>query len=202
MTDDGQAAEDRRAGERYATHRGGEHRSGEHRVGEGPDGGRPGGQHRGEERHDEERDRAGDPSHNSGGSASHPSRPAFSRVRPHPTDDGVVGTYVHSYDRPRQQYQPQVPAMRPAQDPPAGYSSGYSATPIYDALYSEYLRSFRTLPGDRSGEENLGFTAFGTGMHGSSSGRQAPFSSTWQSGSHYSGGRAQAALPPAPRRGL
>ncbi|MEU0525679.1 hypothetical protein ABZ280_18515 [Streptomyces niveus] len=86
--------------------------------------------------------------------------------------------------------------MRPAQDPPAGYSSGYSATPIYDALYSEYLRSFRTLPGDRSGEENLGFTAFGTGMHGSSSGRQAPFSSTWQSGSHYSGERGR-----HPRRG-
>lgn len=92
--------------------------------------------------------------------------------------------------------------MRPAQDSPAGYSSGHSATPIYDALYSEYLRSFRTLPGDRSGEENLGFTAFGTGMHGSSSGRHAPFSGTWQSGRQYPGGRAQAALPPAPRRGL
>ncbi|WP_405800358.1 hypothetical protein [Streptomyces sp. NBC_01506] len=92
--------------------------------------------------------------------------------------------------------------MRPAQDTPAGYSSGYSATPIYDALYSEYLRSFRTLPGDRSGEESLGFTAFGTGMHGSS-GRQAPFTSTWQSGGRqYPAGRAQVALPPAPRRGL
>ncbi|MFD3922483.1 hypothetical protein [Streptomyces sp. NPDC058595] len=182
-------------------HRGGEHRSGEHRVGEGPDGGRPGGQHRGEEHRDEERDHAGDPARTSAGSVPHPSRPAFSRVRPHPTDDGVVGTYVHSYDRPRQQYQPQVPAMRPAQDPPAGYSSAASATPIYDALYSEYLRSFRTLPGDRSGEENLGFTAFGTGMHGSSSGRQAPFSGSWQS-THYAPGRAQAALPPAPRRGL
>ncbi|MET4924357.1 hypothetical protein P3L51_18705 [Streptomyces sp. PSRA5] len=107
---------------------------------------------------------------------------------------------MHSYDRSRQQYQPQVPAMRPAQDPPAGYSSGYSATPIYDALYSEYLRSFRTLPGDRSGEEALGFTAFGTGMQGSSSGQQ--FTSTWQSGRQYSGGRPQMALPPAPRRGL
>lgn len=91
--------------------------------------------------------------------------------------------------------------MRPAQDPPAGYASGYSATPIYDALYSEYLRSFRTLPGDRSGEESLGFTAFGTGMHGSS-GPQSSFTSSWQSGRQYPGGRPQMALPPAPRRGL
>ncbi|MET9469145.1 hypothetical protein ABZY44_31000 [Streptomyces sp. NPDC006544] len=38
-----------------------------------------------------------------------------------------------------------------------------SHTPIYDTLYSEYLRAFRTLPGDRSGEEDLGFTAFSYG---------------------------------------
>ncbi|MCX4785780.1 MULTISPECIES: hypothetical protein [unclassified Streptomyces] len=53
--------------------------------------------------------------------------------------------------------------MRPAQDP----SGGQSHTPIYDALYSEYRRSFRALPGDRSGEENLGFVAFGSGWSGS-----------------------------------
>ncbi|MFF3792559.1 hypothetical protein ACFYXW_21315 [Streptomyces sp. NPDC001981] len=53
--------------------------------------------------------------------------------------------------------------MRPSQDP----SGGQNHTPIYDALYSEYRRSFRALPGDRSGEENLGFVAFGTGMFGS-----------------------------------
>ncbi|MCX4732976.1 hypothetical protein [Streptomyces sp. NBC_01363] len=53
--------------------------------------------------------------------------------------------------------------MRPSQDP----SGGQSHTPIYDALYSEYRRSFRALPGDRSGEENLGFMAFGTGLFGS-----------------------------------
>jgi hypothetical protein len=53
--------------------------------------------------------------------------------------------------------------MRPPQD-----SAGSpSATPIYDALCAEYRRSFRTLPGDRSGEEDLGFTAFGTGPHSS-----------------------------------
>ncbi|MER6101473.1 hypothetical protein ABT115_03780 [Streptomyces sp. NPDC001832] len=53
--------------------------------------------------------------------------------------------------------------MRPPQDP----SGSQSPTPIYDALYSEYRRSFRALPGDRSGEENLGFVAFGTGRLGS-----------------------------------
>ncbi|MEU0373732.1 hypothetical protein ABZ070_26415 [Streptomyces sp. NPDC006283] len=49
-------------------------------------------------------------------------------------------------------------------------SAAHSATPIYDALYSEYLRAFRTLPGDRSGEEDLGFKAFGTGLHSSRGG--------------------------------
>ncbi|MBB0231493.1 hypothetical protein [Streptomyces calidiresistens] len=34
-----------------------------------------------------------------------------------------------------------------------------SATPIYDALCAEYRRLFRTLPGDRSGEEES-FDAF------------------------------------------
>ncbi|MFD5704024.1 hypothetical protein [Streptomyces lasiicapitis] len=54
--------------------------------------------------------------------------------------------------------------MRMAQDT----SGTQSATPIYDALYSEYLRAFRALPGDRTGEEELRFNAFGTrpyGMH-------------------------------------
>ncbi|WP_189858592.1 hypothetical protein [Streptomyces poonensis] len=64
---------------------------------------------------------------------------------------------MHAYDVPRRQsYQP-IPSMRPAQDP----SGPPSATPIYDALYAEWVRSFRALPGDRHGEEELGFTAFG-----------------------------------------
>jgi hypothetical protein len=37
---------------------------------------------------------------------------------------------------------------------------GGSGTPIYDALYSEYRRLFRTLPGDRTGEESLRFNGF------------------------------------------
>ncbi|MET9935785.1 hypothetical protein ABZ054_34310, partial [Streptomyces sp. NPDC006324] len=60
--------------------------------------------------------------------------------------------------------------MRPAPD----VTAGPSPTPIYDALYSEYRRSFRTLPGDRSGEEGLAFRAFGTtpGAGGSGRGRR------------------------------
>ena len=69
---------------------------------------------------------------------------------------------MHTYDVPRRQSLASVPApVRPAQDS----RSGLSATPIYDALYTEYVKSFRSLPGDRSGEEELGFTAFGNIPH-------------------------------------
>lgn len=94
--------------------------------------------------------------------SSHPRRTAISPARPHPTDGGVVGTYVHSYDPSHQRPSP-IPAMRPSQDP----SGGPSQTPIYDALYSEYRRSFRALPGDRSGEEHLGLQGLGAGFFGS-----------------------------------
>ncbi|MGK4580398.1 hypothetical protein [Kitasatospora sp. HPMI-4] len=49
-----------------------------------------------------------------------------------------------------------IPGMRPSYD--AEHPS--SPTPIYDALYSEYRRLFRALPGDRTGEEDLRFTGF------------------------------------------
>ncbi|MFF3318636.1 hypothetical protein ACFYV5_24480 [Streptomyces sp. NPDC003035] len=90
--------------------------------------------------------------------------------------------------------------MRPAQD----VTSGQSATPIYDALYSEFRRSFRALPGDRSGEDDLGFRSFGTpvgsGLYGSGSGqgsRYGTYPTAWSAQHH-----TQAALPPGPRRGL
>ncbi|WP_405829519.1 MULTISPECIES: hypothetical protein [unclassified Streptomyces] len=51
--------------------------------------------------------------------------------------------------------------MRPARDRDS--APAVSHTPIYDTLYSEYLRAFRALPGDRSGEEDLGFTSFSYG---------------------------------------
>ncbi|MBQ0829916.1 hypothetical protein [Streptomyces tagetis] len=94
---------------------------------------------------------------------------------------------------------------------------GPSATPIYDALYAEYVKTFRSLPGDRSGEEELGFTGFGNifrgrggysaysaGAHSARIGQPSP----WQRvGPLVPPGAgplrpAQAALPPAPRRGI
>lgn len=122
---------------------------------------------------------------------------------PHPYAGGVVGTYVHTYDpsRPRPAYQTPIPSMRSAQD--AG--GDHSATPIYDALYSEYRRSFKALPGDRSGEEDLGFTSFGSapyGMHRVGD-RHEPRHNTF-SQLHVTryGGHDPAALPPGPRRGF
>ncbi|CAL9412495.1 hypothetical protein SUDANB15_01674 [Streptomyces sp. enrichment culture] len=88
---------------------------------------------------------------------------------------------MHAYDVPRRQSLASVPAPgRPAQDS----RSGLSATPIYDALYTEYVRSFRALPGDRSGEEDLGFTAFGNIPHGTGPyGGHSPGASVGSSGS-------------------
>ncbi|MFG2575544.1 hypothetical protein [Streptomyces sp. NPDC048481] len=64
---------------------------------------------------------------------------------------------MHTYDVPRPPSYQSIPSARPAQDS----QGGPSATPIYDALYAEYVKTFRSLPGDRSGEDELGFTAFG-----------------------------------------
>ncbi|MFJ5552824.1 hypothetical protein [Streptomyces sp. NPDC093225] len=132
---------------------------------------------------------------------------------------------MHSYDASRpQSYQSHIPSMRPARerDFPGG-----SHTPIYDALCSEYQRAFRALPGDRTGEEDLGFAGFGaltsSGLAGSAwdpwqSWQQVP-SYAGQGGGAYPTGTAgygagrphhaathvpaalPAALPPAPRRG-
>lgn len=106
--------------------------------------------------------------------------------------------------------------MRPSQDP----SAGTSATPIYDALYSEYRRSFRALPGDRSGEENLRFPAFSAGLfasrtplggHASPAGQsrhtgagsvqnQHPGTlGSWQRVGRHAGRPRPAALPPGSR---
>ncbi|MEW1613127.1 MULTISPECIES: hypothetical protein [unclassified Streptomyces] len=107
--------------------------------------------------------------------------------------------------------------MRPSQDP----SVGTSATPIYDALYSEYRRSFRALPGDRSGEENLRFPAFGAGLfasraplgghppapagqgqHAAAGSGQSQHTGTlgsWQRVGRHAGRPRPAALPPGSR---
>ena len=61
--------------------------------------------------------------------------------------------------------QPRVPS---GSVPWAAEAGEPSATPIFDALYSEFRRLFRALPGDRSGEEDLSFTGFG--YYGSATG--------------------------------
>ena len=96
--------------------------------------------------------------------------------------------------------------MRPPEEQPGGHGGGgHSATPIYDALYAEYRRSFRTLPGDRSGEEDLGFRGFGPGhgAHRHTPQHATPHPPRWQPyhpQQHAQGRHFPAALPPAPRR--
>jgi hypothetical protein len=66
---------------------------------------------------------------------------------------------VYSYDvatATRSSSNRSIPSMRPSYD--AEHPT--SPTPIYDSLYSEYRRLFRSLPGDRSNEENMRFTGF------------------------------------------
>ncbi|GAA3369555.1 hypothetical protein GCM10020367_12740 [Streptomyces sannanensis] len=122
---------------------------------------------------------------------------------------------MHAYDPLRPPYQIAIPAMRPSLE----VTGGHSPTPIYDALYSEYRRALRALPGDRSGEENLKFTGFASAHHSgrgwhlvgyvSGSGNPGhPGDTGHASGSSRNGGRQHpghhlpAALPPGPRRGL
>ncbi|MFI7019655.1 hypothetical protein PV963_09865 [Streptomyces coeruleorubidus] len=129
---------------------------------------------------------------------------------------------MHAYDVPRRQSYSSIPSARSAQDS----QSGPSATPIYDALYAEYVKSFRALPGDRSGEEKFGFTAFwniphSTGSYsGSHSSSYSAYSAGAQSARHAAGQQPQwqrvgtigshdtgmhhvpAALPPGRRSGV
>jgi hypothetical protein len=72
---------------------------------------------------------------------------------------------VHAYDVPRSRPYQSIPSSRSDRDS----TGGPSATPIYDRLYSEWVKTFRSLPGDRSGEEELGFTAFGHSPHSTGS---------------------------------
>ncbi len=97
----------------------------------------------------------------------------------------IVGTDVHTYDTfPRAPYQSPIPPMRSPHE-----SLAVSCTPIYDALYSEYRRLFRALPGDRTGEENLQFPAMTWGWQPSHDAR-------YGNGRHRD--QSPAALPPGP----
>lgn len=104
----------------------------------------------------------------------------------------IVGAYVHSYDAfSRAPYQSPIPPMRSPHDPVVG-----SCTPIYDALYSEYRRLFRALPGDRSGEEGLQYPSVHPiqAWQPQPDHRQAP--SSYGNGRHRD--HLPAALPPGP----
>ncbi|MFJ8231184.1 hypothetical protein ACIQ9E_14695 [Streptomyces sp. NPDC094448] len=100
---------------------------------------------------------------------------------------------MQTYEPSRQPYPSPIPGMRPAYEA----ASGFSLTPIFDALYSEYRRSFRALPGDRSGEEHLGFLAFSTQATARGAGQLPYAGAGWQP---YPVRQHPAALPPAPRR--
>ncbi|AJE86498.1 MULTISPECIES: hypothetical protein [Streptomyces] len=129
---------------------------------------------------------------------------------------------MHAYDPNRRPLSP-IPSMRPAHD----LGAAVSPTPIYDALYAEYRRAFKALPGDRTGEEHLTFRGFGADLTDLWAGRHDPLpgvthhSGTYQlpepgrrKGRHRTpppawqpvgrlpgaGDRVPAALPPGPRR--
>lgn len=116
---------------------------------------------------------------------------------------------MYSYEPvSRTSYPNYIPGMRPPRDASPESHPG-SVTPIYDALCSEYRRSFRTLPGDRAGEEELRFKGFGAPSPGgyaqpyagSYQGQSSGYNPAWDS---YYGrqrsGSSLPALPPAPRR--
>ncbi|GGP77715.1 hypothetical protein GCM10010214_61450 [Streptomyces abikoensis] len=127
---------------------------------------------------------------------------------PHPTGLEVVGRDVYSYEPARTSYN-HIPGMRPPRDA-SSESHPASVTPIYDALCSEYRRAFRALPGDRSGEEELTFKAFGHrgtfGYAGQLTGPAAypgssGYNAVWDSYYGRQRGGQLPALPPGQRDG-
>lgn len=86
---------------------------------------------------------------------------------------------MHAYEVSRRQPFPSIPSARPAHA-----ASSPSSTPIYDALYAEYVKSFRTLPGDRTGEERLAFGGPWRYGHGSGGGFTGGYASTAYAARH------------------
>ncbi|MGW0628111.1 hypothetical protein [Streptomyces sp. NPDC002758] len=90
---------------------------------------------------------------------------------------------MHAYDvSPRRPSFTTIPSARVGLDS----LSGPSATPIYDTLYAEWVKAFRTLPGDRTGEEELGFVAFGFAPHSTGTHDTGVYGSTSYGSSSYS----------------
>ncbi|MEY9997928.1 hypothetical protein ABIE67_010047 [Streptomyces sp. V4I8] len=71
---------------------------------------------------------------------------------------------MHAYDHPHDQSYRSLPFL----SPPRSFAQSSQTTPIYDALYAEWVDSFRTTPGDRSGEGALVPAAFGSNPHNAS----------------------------------
>ncbi|MEV0374344.1 hypothetical protein AB0I10_31880 [Streptomyces sp. NPDC050636] len=89
--------------------------------------------------------------------------------------------------------------MRPSHEPRSTHTADRgSATPIYDALYAEYRRSFRALPGDRTDEPEVPESLRGTGSWG----RTTASTGHWEvvgRQPYYPRGHTPAALPPGQR---
>lgn len=118
---------------------------------------------------------------------------------------------MHAYDPfPRAPFHHPIPGMRPSYDGPAPTQvAEVSYTPIYDALYAEYRRSFRALPGDRTGEEGLGIEAI-RNIWGRTTSVSGPWDTQFRHPQtpppahlhpHYPTRHTPAALPPVPRDG-
>ncbi|GAB7034413.1 hypothetical protein [Streptomyces platensis] len=106
---------------------------------------------------------------------------------------------MHAYDpSARAPYTRPIPAMRPSQEHGTTHPTDRaSATPIYDALYAEYRRSFRALPGDRTDEPETAEVLRGMGSWA----RTTASTGHWEvvGRQPYHPGSHLPALPPSPR---
>ncbi|WP_432145531.1 hypothetical protein [Streptomyces sp. bgisy084] len=101
---------------------------------------------------------------------------------------------MHAYDPSvPAQYTHPIPGMRPSRDHGTTHTADHdSATPIYDALYAEWRRSFRALPGDRTDEPEIPEALRGSWSRPGSPGH-------WEVVSRQPYRQGPAALPPARR---
>ncbi|WP_425472046.1 hypothetical protein [Streptomyces piniterrae] len=89
--------------------------------------------------------------------------------------------------------------MRPSHEPRSTHTADRgSATPIYDALYAEYRRSFRALPGDRTDEPEIPESLRGNGSWGQTTASTGHWEVVGRQPYHPRG-RTPAALPPGQR---
>ncbi|REK85208.1 hypothetical protein DY245_39095 [Streptomyces inhibens] len=107
---------------------------------------------------------------------------------------------MHAYDpSSRAQYTHPIPGMRPSHEQGTTQTADRgSTTPIYDALYAEYRRSFRALPGDRTDEPETSEVLRGSGNWG----RTAASTGHWEvvgRQPYHPRAHAPAALPPGQR---